>query len=287
VKIDYQKEITSPVYKFRFVHLAWSGLHIVAASVLIYIIANRFPDGKTESNPFVIAIIGLIVFTVNGISRFFDNAKTGISSASRHLFYKSNRPFFTKLFSGSLLMAAVLSCFLPAPLWKFGLGICGITALFLWMISKMSAQDPKQALKEPVTAVLYTLGIWGSVWFTTDSTGLEKWIPALMFFLLTFQLLIILSHFEALDKNPAANLPRWLGKRRTRQFVYIISILVCMIGMALCFKTEFRYIQRVSLVFVAMSLFQSLIFLKSGQATYRQFLWTCAEFSGLFPLLVI
>jgi len=287
VNVDYQKKIKQSSYKFLPIHLQWSGLHVPASAILFYVVFCRLPDGKAPINVFLCIIIGLVVFSVNNMSGFLNTGKPGQVSHAKHVFLKKHRAIFSKVIAVCLLLSAILSCFIPSHLWKFGAGICLLTAICLCGGYKIPLQNSKQALMEPFIAILYALGVWGCALVSSDFENLESNITGLVFFLLTLQITLLLSHFEALDRNTKPGLARWLGKPRTRFVMYIVTILVGIICTALCLKTEFRYVQRVSVIFMLITFFQLSIFIKSSKVEKRVHLWMAAEFSVLLPLLLL
>lgn len=287
MKVDYQKEITPSPYKFLPIHLQWSGVHVALSAMLFYVVANRLPDGKTQTNGFVCSIIGLVVFSVIQVLQFLNSGKAGQLSQPKHNFLKKYRTIFTKAVASCLLLSAILSCFVPYEFWKFGAAICLLTVVCLWGGSKIPPQSPNRVFIEIFMAVLYATGIWGCNLMSQGFKNVDSNVLGLVFFLLTFQILLLLSHFEALDRSTTLGLARLLGKPRTRHAIYAIAIVTSMICVTLCFNTEFRYIQRISVIFTAITLFQLFIYIQSSQVENRRYLWMAAEFSTLFPLLLL
>ena len=287
MKVEYQKEVAPSIYRFHPAHLKWAGLHISTGAMLIYMIAIRLPDGKTPTNPFVVAIMGLVVFAVNGMLQLLPHSNPGKSLSAQYSFVKKYRPVFVKAIAGSLFLAAILCWFIPSLYWNIGIGVCGVTALGLWLCTKLPPTSGSHVYKEPVTALLYTTGIWGSVWLSAEIGLRDSALMGITFLLSTFQLLLILSHFNALDRTGAPNMARWMGKARTSNVIYGCTVVMMLLGVGVCLGSEFRYTQRISVLFMTLSLLHALIFFKSGRTTYRQNWWALAEFSGLFPLLLL
>ena len=287
MKVDYQKQVKSSAYKFHPIHLKWLGLHIPASAMLFYIVAIRLPDGKSPINPIVCGMIGLIVFSVTNVFGYLNAGKPSQLPQGKETFLEKYRVNLTKVILVCLLSSAILSGFVPALLWKYGAGICLLIAVCLWGFSKIAFDNPKRIIIQPVTAMLYTLGIWASPMISQHFKNLETKTLSVIFFLLTLQIIILISHFEALDRNTTPNLARWLGKPRTRYLTYIITILVCLTCISLCLKTEFRFIQRLAVIFIVITCFQLSIFIKSGKVDNRLYLKLAAEMSILFPILLL
>ncbi len=287
MKVDYQKPATRTVYKFQPVHLRWSGLHVAISAMLFHIAANRLPDGKTPIDFVLLAVLGLAVFAVNAAGHLLDNKKPGQIAATKHAFTRKYKNNIVQLIAACLFVATILSFFLTATLWKFGLEIIFFAALCLWGSTKITTLSPLNAVKEPAKAILYTAGVWGSTWCTGGSVSRESVILGTVFFLIAFQIQLLFSHFEALDRSTTPNLARFLGKPHTRHVFYTITAFIFVACLFLCLKSEFRYAQRVSVVFTAMGLLQTFIFIKSGKpATFKNW-WIAAEFSGIVPLLLL
>lgn len=287
MKVDYQKQTAPSSYRFHPIHLQWSGVHVAVSAILFHIAASRLPDGRTTINPCLTAVIGFIVFSVNMTAHLLDSKKPGQISAIRSSFTKSHRSAIIKLVAACIFIAVVLSAFLSAPLWKFGLELGVITALWLWLSTKIPAQSTLQVIREPVISTLYTAGIWGCLWCGDSPVDQESITLAALFSLLTFLTLLLNSHFEALDRTTTPILARWLGKPRTRQLFYILVAVICAGCIFVCLKTTFRYTQRMSVIFASMSLLQLFIFVKSGRNDNLKRWWLVAELSGIFPFLLL
>ncbi len=231
------------------------------------------------------SILILLVFAAYG-TEFFLNTNNTSLPADRVAFRQKLRPYYVKAILASLLISAILSWFIPADLWKYGLGLCICTGIYLWATSKIPQKSFLMGVREPITATLYTLAVWGSTLFSREIMERENWILGAVFWLLIFQALLLQSHFNALGKSTFPSLARQLGKKKTRFTVYIVSGLILLVCVTTCYYAGFRYVRRFTLIFVVMTLCQAFLFRRSDQ-NYQKYLRTLSELVSLLPVLLI
>lgn len=231
------------------------------------------------------SILILLVFAAYG-TEFFLNTNNTSLPADRVAFRQKLRPFYVKAILASLLISAILSWFIPADLWKYGLGLCICSGIYLWATSKIPQKSFLMGAREPATAVLYTLGVWGSMLFSREIIERESRVLGFIFFLLTFQSLLLQSHFNALGKSTFPSLARQLGKKTTRFTVYIVTGLIVVACVTICYCTGLRYVRRFTVIFATMAFCQAFLFRQSDQ-NYSKYLRTLSELVALLPILLI
>lgn len=244
--------LTEP-YRFRPIHLHWLSLDVVAGAVLSHLAASRMPTGKTPINTWVTVILGLVVLGVYTLDHLLDNQRPAQPRTQRHAFIKQYEGTVWRITIGALLLAGGLSWLIPKELWKFGLGMVAVAALYLWGVSRIPVKSHRQALKEPITALIYASGVWGSTWFVGEAVAWESIVLGIVFYLLTFQSLLLFSHFEAIRYREVYNLARWLQRPVTFKVLYGITLLTLLACLTVLFMTDHRYVQRLSIFMLCLA----------------------------------
>lgn len=244
---------TTP-YRFRASHLHWLSLDVVAGAILSHLAANRMPTGKTPLNAWVTLILGLVVLGVYTLDHLLDNRKPEQPRTQRHAFIRENEAGIWRITLGSLGLAVLLSWLIPRQLWVFGIGMVVLVALYLWGVSRIPLKSHQQALKEPITSLIYAAGVWGSTWFLGESVPWESIVLGIVFYLLTVQSLLLFSHFETIRYREVFNLASWLKRPLTLGILKGITTFTCLACIAVCFLTEFQYTQRLCIMLILMSL---------------------------------
>src|SRR5690606_13105385 len=135
--------------------LHWLSLDVVAGAVVSHIAANRMPTGRTPLNIWVTIILGLVVLGIYTLDHLLDNQKPEQPRTQRHGFIRDNEGKIWRLALGSLGLAALLSWLIPRHLWEFGIAMVVVVALYLWGVSRMPLKSNQQAMKEPITSLIY------------------------------------------------------------------------------------------------------------------------------------
>ena len=240
-------------YKFRPVHLHWLSLDVVLGAILSHLAANRIPDGRTPLNGWVTVILGLVVLGIYTLDHLLDNRKPEQTRTLRHAFVREYEPVVWRIALGSLALAGVLSWLVPRQLWEFAVGMVLFVALYLWGVSRIPLKSHRQALKEPFTALIYAAGVWGSTWFLGESVAWESVVLGVVFYLITIQSLLLFSHLEAIKYREVFNLASWLRRPNTLRILKGITVITLAACLAVCLLTDYRYVQRLSLIMMAMS----------------------------------
>jgi hypothetical protein len=283
VKVKFSKRVSPSSYQFQPVHLIWTGVHVAVGAMLSHIVASRFPDGKTAPDYYFVSIIGLVVFVGYNLISLIQNP---VKSSARHVFFHRYRTTLAKVLAVCLLISAVLFCFVSPALLKPGLLTCIAAGLYMWAYTSIPPHHLANIVKEPIAAAIFAAGTWGTTWFTADMKN-ENILLGLVFFLQTLQTLLILAHFEALNRTKTQNIARWLGKALTRKLIFLVGGLICISCVCICFYTEFRFIQRVAVVLFVAGTAQAILFLRSGRPDSEKLVQTLPEFAGLLPLLLL
>lgn len=241
-------------YRFHPIHLHWVSIDVVAAALVSHLAASRMPNGNTPVNGWVPVILGLVVLGVYTLDHLLDIRRPEQPRTQRHAFIREHQALIWRITLGVLLVAAGLSWLLPFTLWKFGAGLGTLAGLYLVSVSRIPIKSNRQALKEPLTALIYAGGVWGSTWFIVETVAWESIVLGVVFLLLTFQSLLLFSHFEAIRFREVYNLARWMQRPLTMRVLKGITLATVLTTLVVLFMTDYRYTQRLSLFLLAMAL---------------------------------
>lgn len=249
------EERSNQPYQFHPIHLHWLSLDIVAAALVSHLAASRMPDGNAPVNAWVPLILGLVVLGVYTLDHLLDIRRPEQPRTQRHVFIREHESWIWRVTIGALVVAAALSWLLPFSLWKFGAGLGAFAGLYLWGVSRIPLKSNRQALKEPLTALIYAGGVWGSTWFIGEEPVVwESIVLGIVFLLLTFQSLLLFSHFEAIRFREVYNLARWMQRPLTLRVLKGITLASVLTTLIVLFVTDYRYTQRLSIFLLAMAL---------------------------------
>jgi hypothetical protein len=194
----------------------WQAFHylsfdVVIGSVLCYYVASRLPDGTNAPDPRTALVLGLAVWVIYTLDRLLDIRKPATSETARHAFHRTHQRVLTGAVAGAAVGAGVLAWGLPAAVWRMGLVLSTFTAAYLLLVSRLAARSVGQLWKEPLTALLFTAGIWGAALSPHAVVPWPDVVLALLFGVLVFQSLLLYSWFEAHDpRAQTVTLVSWL-----------------------------------------------------------------------------
>jgi hypothetical protein len=210
------------------------------------------------ATPIVLALVVFIIYTVD---RLLDIRKPNCPPTARHLFHQQNAPLLWRVVAGAAVLGLVLTFLLPGSVIKFGLVLGGICVAYVGAVFRLPARHPALLFKEPLVALLYSAGVWGSVWVQRPSVSGVEITEALMFMAVAFQNLIL---FDVMEKRELSDMVQsghssfslateW-GDERCDTFLRWLTFGVVGCGLALCFISEDRFAQRSALMLGLMSL---------------------------------
>jgi hypothetical protein len=240
-------------YRFRPIHLHWLSLDVVAGAVVSHLAASRMPDGNTPVRGWVVVILALVVLGIYTLDHLLDNRRPEQPRTQRHGFIRQYEPVVWRIVLGALVLAGGLSWLIPRELWTFAAAMVVLSALYLWVVSRIPMKSHRQALKEPLTSLIYASGVWGSTWFLGNSVSWESAILGAVFYVLTFQSLLLFSNFEAIRYREVYNLARWLQRPLTLKILKTLTFLTVLTCFTVVLFTDYRYAQRLSIFLLIMS----------------------------------
>lgn len=243
-------ELLTPVRNAYFLSFP-----VVLGAVLSNRMAARLSDVEPVhwATPIVLA---LSVFIIYAIDRLLDVHKPEQPLTPRHLFHRQHSVLLWQVVAGATLLAAVLVFFLPAPVVKFGIALAGICAMYVLAVYRLPTGHALRQLKEPMIALLYSVGVWGSVWVQRPQVSGIEIAEFLMFLGIALQNLIlfdVMEHLEHTARPESSVVTAW-GVARADTVLRWLTFGIVGTGVVLCFVTEDRFAERSAIMLGLMSL---------------------------------
>jgi hypothetical protein len=210
------------------------------------------------ATPIVLALVVFIIYTVD---RLLDIRRPDRPPTARHRFHHRHAALLWRVVAGAIVLGSILTFFLPTAVIKFGLVLGGICAGYVAAVFRLPARHPALLLKEPLVAIIYSVGIWGSVWVQRPTVSAVEITEAFMFLGIAFQNLVLFDVMEQKEmltagqsqKIPFSLATAW-GEERCETFLRWLAFALMATGFALCFFTDDRFAQRSAIMLALMSL---------------------------------
>ena len=233
-------------------------LDVVLGSMLVSLTFWKLPAGDGEINIASVLILGVATWLIYILDRFFDIQVNPQLTTERHLFH--HQYFFNlSVLSVVLGLIAITLCFIiPRPIFYFGLYLAGVLLIYFLFLIRFLKDKKAQWIKEPMTAVGYSIAVVGPAFVMHPSINLSSWILALMLFLIASQNLLLFSYFEMFTNERKENSAKLFGQKWSIKIIRLISGL--MIGVfILLFTTNYSFESLVALTLLIMSLLLSFM----------------------------
>jgi hypothetical protein len=168
---------------------------VIGACLFQYLVTSMFMEGQFP--PFVVTLaLAFSVWTIYLVDRFIDNRKP-IAHSVLHDFHLKHITKITYLIVCNILSLLVIIIYLPKYLIINGFCI-GFFILIYWALLIFGLFDRVRFLKEILTALIYTIGIFLYVFLNVDQVSFLFVSILVLLFLLAFQNLIL---FTLLSKS--------------------------------------------------------------------------------------
>lgn len=199
----------------------------------------------------VVLILGFSVWIIYILDRLLDNQKPNQIATERHHFHQKHHKVLWICIGLSVLFCSVLLFYIPYKIFILGIITTSITGTYLYLTSQFSDENTFQHYKEPITAAVYTIGV-----FTTtvlNNFSVINLFIGLLFLLITFQNLLLFSLSE-FKKNPDChNLASYWGTKNSLKIIILISAIVMSIGFYWIKTNELTYFSKVFFIETLMS----------------------------------
>ena len=156
----------------------------------------RLPDGSGRIDMASILLLGISTWVIYIIDRILDLKVYPKDFSERHAFHAKNQYNLSILLIVLIITGAILSFIIPFPVLQYGAGLSMFLLAYFITLNKFLKNKKLQWLKEPITAICFTLAVVGIAFVYQSSITLSGWILAFLVFLVASQNLLVFSYFE-------------------------------------------------------------------------------------------
>ena len=256
--------IINTIRKFSLSHIHWLGFDLAAGAVISQIAFTKIPVGKATFNTRMAVVLALGVFFISSLNNLLDHRKPAKTESKKFLTNQKERISFLKILIGVLVIAIMFAFFLPEIIGKVALGLTVFSAAGMFLFSKLPERSPLHVLREPFSAIILATAILGNTFIQNQELVRENKYAGVLFLMIVIQNFLLSSYFTAIEFPNTSNLATRLSASLSKQILHGITLLVITGCVIICLKTEYRYTQRLIVILLGMSVFQSLI-LQKGQ----------------------
>ncbi|WP_128544486.1 hypothetical protein [Larkinella soli] len=240
---------------FRQAH--YLSLDVVLGAILSHCMAARLPDGHQKIDFATTLLLGVCVFLIYAADRLFDVRKgvgPAVPATPRHQFHAAHQRTLIQVLAGMGVLAIILLFFLPEGVFSFGVGLAVVCGAYVVAVFRLPALHATLKWKEPVVAVLYTAGVWGSAWSHRPAVSWPEIGLALLFLMIAFQNLLLFSVMEACEfPGNTYSLATALGLERSDVALRTLAVLVTVLALVIFFLADTRFAQRAAIIEGLMS----------------------------------
>ncbi|MBO0938865.1 hypothetical protein J2I47_20095 [Fibrella sp. HMF5335] len=232
--------------------------------VLGAVFSNRFAARLSDVDPVHWAttpLLAIVVWAIYTADRLLDVRKPQAPTTGRHRFHAANAELLWGVVGGALAVGAILVFFLPGTVVRFGAVLGAICVVYVLGVSQVPNRSNVLVLKEPLVAVLFTAGIWGSVWVQRAELGWPFKAEAALFLGIAFQNILLFSVYEQRESavNVGPSLATYWGAARCEAILRWLAFVIVAGALMVCFTADdsgggARFTQRSSLMLAIMGL---------------------------------
>lgn len=234
-----------------------SSLDVVVGTVASGYAFGRLPDGNQLPNANVLLILACVTWFLYIIDRLLDIRVYPPNHTPRHGFHATYQYNFQVLAIALFLMAIGLVFTLPSVVIHFGLVTGAAVAIYYLILAYYMKNTKLQWIKEPITALFYTIAVAGSALVLQPSITLSSWLLAFNFFLIVLQCILLFSYFEEIQQFENKTIVSNFGEKTTLRIINYIAVFILFISL-LFFKGT-TYTNWFSVIEIGMTLILSFI----------------------------
>ncbi|MCC6684924.1 MAG: hypothetical protein IT247_07635 [Bacteroidia bacterium] len=217
--------------------LSYLNLDVVAGAVICSCFAGKVLQ-VTEPTAVYNTCLALSIWLVYTIDRLIDiSRKERKLLSKRHQFHKTYQRFLWPAVVFVFLLNSWLAVNrLPYTMLVFGLLVVSGVAAYLIAVNMLPSSSSKWFQKEPLIALVYTIGVWGSkLWLVPALSFRAFMVIVVPFFLLALMNLLVFSYFETdTDKeNNQRSLSALLGAENVGRVIMVLFALVLTINLTM------------------------------------------------------
>lgn len=263
----------------------WLSLDVMVGAIICNTVFWQMPDGYGHTEFIASIVLGVAVFVIYSADRLFDLRNLAISNTQRHIFHNKHKKILWEIIIILSVFSAIFAFTLPAKTLTLGLAMAVIVLLYLFAVNKFPENNFLLVAKEPMTAIIYTLGIVGTAFITRTNISWQEWAAAAIFFIIVFQNLLLFSVYESIALPNAKNLANFFGKKSSLNINTILFLIIIIFGSYTFSQNEYNYLAKVLLVEMVMSAVLWLLndFVKFF-IQYERYRWLG---DGVFLLMIV
>ena len=231
----------------------WLSLDVMAGAVIGNIVFWKLPSGTTDTEYLASIILGVAVFVVYVADRLFDLRKQNLSNTARHRFHQQHHKTLWEIIIILTIFSTIFAITLPYKVLQLGIVISGIVFLYLLVVNKFPSHRVVQLAKEPLIAIIYTMGIVGTAFVTKTNISWQEWAIAFTFFMIVLQNLLLFSMYESIALPQAVNIANAIGKNSARSLNTVLFLIIISVGSYTFSQNQADYSAKVLLVQMVMS----------------------------------
>ncbi len=242
-----------------------SAIYLSLPVVLGAVFSNRLASRLSDVDPVHWAttpVLAIVVWMIYTTDRLLDIRHATAPLTSRHRFHAENADLLWGAVGGLGALGVILVFFLPAPVIRFGIGLAVFCVAYVLTVYQLRDRHPALIVKEPIVALLFTAGIWGTVWVQREAIGWPFKVQTLLFFGIAFQNILLFSVFEQKETagpSSTVSLATAWGIGRCDTILRWLTFAIVAGAFAICFTADdsgggARFTQRASLMMGIMSL---------------------------------
>lgn len=233
-------------------------LNVVLGAMLSCAMFMKLPFGQASLDYYCLLILGIATWVIYLLDRLLDIRIYPPHFSPRHNFHALNKNRLYFLLVVLVLIACRLCFFIPLEVFFYGLFVSLGIGIYLLLLNIFLKKDKFQWVKEPITAIFYTLAIVGVAFVLLPNIYLSSWILAFLFFLVVSQNLLVFSFFEFLNLPHNKNTVTSFGQKWSKKLIRWISIVV-LSTVIFFFSGEWNYNSQVAFLILLMSLILSFL----------------------------
>lgn len=183
----------------------------------------KLPNGNAQPHYLTIIVLGTTTWVLYILDRLLDLRIYPQDHTARHQFHFTHQYNLQITLLGLIVANGILLFFLPEAVVWYGVILASGVGFYFWILNRFFRDNKAQWVKEPTTAICYTLAVAGTALVSKPSVNLSAWILAGLFFLIALQNLLIFSYFEFIQSAGNQNIASMIGKKLTKRFIYGIT----------------------------------------------------------------
>jgi hypothetical protein len=231
----------------------WLSLDVMLGAIIGNMVFGQLPSGNGNNDMIVSILLGVSVFVIYSADRLFDLRNVALSNTQRHAFHHKHKKVLWEIIIILTIFSVIYSFILPIKILSIGLFLAVIVLLYLLAVNKMPNNTFLQVAKEPLTAIIYTVGIIGTAFITKEKIIWQEWAVAGIFFAIVVQNLLLFSVYESIALPNAKNLANFFGKKLALTITTVLFLAIILFGSYTFSQNDHVFLARVLLVEMVMS----------------------------------